>query len=229
MYYTPRTIAFLCELLQPPQAPDPQALQRVHNRLFSESPPLYGSFHVTPDGAILSNVTTQPGAASSVAFQRDRIQFREELSGLTVDEFSARVLRVVELACAARPCPLFPAQVVTLRSLVNPQHFKDSREFLRSGVLGLGAELAAFGREPQLYGLRLVFPATPEAPNLFTLRIESFANDPRSVFVEVQGSFGPVVPARGLEPLEANVRATYAFVVDRVLPFLGPFDARGAT
>ena len=226
MYYTPRTIAFLCELLHPPQAPDAQALQRVHNQLFGEAAPLYGSFHVTPDGAVLSNAQSQPGAVSSVAFLKDRLQFREELTGLTLEDFAERVRRVTELTLQERQLPLFPAQVVTLRSLVNPASARDSRGFLKSSVFGFEDELAGFGVEPQLYGLRLVFPATPESPQLFTLRVESYASDPRSIFVENQGSFGPIVPARGLEPVEANLRTAYAFIVDRVLPFLSKFEGR---
>ncbi len=77
-----------------------------------------------------------------------------------------------------------------------------------------------------MYGLRLVFPPQPEEPNAFTLRVESFASDPRSIFLENQGSFGPIVPARGIEPLGANIRATYDFIIDRVLSFVERFDAR---
>ena len=89
-----------------------------------------------------------------------------------------------------------------------------------------GGELDEFGREPQLYGMRLVFPPSSDSPNAFTLRVESFASDPRSLFLENQGSFGPTVAARGLEPIDVNIRSTYEFLVERVLPFLKHFDLR---
>lgn len=225
MQYEPRTIAFHCELLHPPQPVDAAAIQRVHNRMFQSGAPLYRSFNVTRDGATLSNPAAQPTTVSAVAFLGDRFRFREELTGLTTDDFAERVRAVCGMALGERNVQFFTAQVVTVRTLINPRHFRDSRAFLKDGMFGFGQELAAFEREPQLYGLRLVFPPRQDQPNAFTLRIESFANDPRSLFLENQGSFGPVVAPQGLDPLVANIAATYDFVVHRALAFLSHFDA----
>ncbi|HED64973.1 MAG TPA: hypothetical protein ENJ09_05385 [Planctomycetes bacterium] len=226
MHFAPRTVAFLCELLHPPQVPDPSAIQRVHNRLFEGGSPLYGSFAVTPEGAVLSNATPQPGAVSSVAFLQDRFQFREELTGTTIEDFQARLETLVPMVLVERPIPIFTAQVVTIRTLVNPGGYRDSRQFLRDRVFGFGEELERFGRESSLYGTRFVFAPTAEEPHAFTLRIESFANDPRSLFLENIGSFGPTVPAQGLDSLGLGIRATYDFVLERALPFLDAFDDR---
>lgn len=227
MQYTPRTIAFLCELLHPPQVPDPAPFQRVHNRFFETGSPLYGSFSVTADGAVLSNPLPHPGAVSSAAFLQDRFQFREESTGISAEDFVSRVEDVTRIVLEERPVPLFTGQAITVRSLVNPRSFRDSRDFLKEGVLRMESELASFGRDPQLLGLRMVFPPTREEPHAFTLRVESFANDPRSLFLENTGAFGPVVVARGLDPIGVNVRATYEFLVERALPFLEHFERRG--
>ena len=226
MGYTPRTIAFLCELLHPPAVADPAPIQRIHNRLFTSGTPYYTSFNVTGEGALLSNPMTQPGAVSSAAFLGDRFQFREELSGLTTDEFVQRVEELTSMAVAEKNIQIFTAQVVTIRTLVNPRHYGDSRSFLKDGMFRFGEELELLGRAPQLYGMRLVFPPTPDSPNAFTLRVESFANDPRSLFLENQASFGPTPAGRGFEPLGENIRATYDFIVERVLAFVRQFDAR---
>lgn len=226
MAYTPRTIAYGCELLHLPLAPEPLALQKVHNRMFESGAPIYRNFSVTGEGVVLSNPTSLPQAVSSASFLKDRFQFREELTGLTTEDFVRRVVETSGEVCVARGLQIFTAQVVTIRTLVNPRHFKDSRDFLRSGVFGFGAELSDFGREAQLFGLRLVFPPSTDAPNAFTLRVESYAGDARSLFLENQGSFGPTVVTRGLDPLGANIESTYAFLVERVLAFLAHFDAR---
>ena len=226
MHYAPRTIAYACELLHLPLAPDAAALQRVHNRMFESGAPPYRNFSVTGEGITLSNPTSVPQAVSSAAFLRDRFQFREELTGPTTEEFTRRVLETSSQVCQARGLQIFTAQIVTIRTLVNPKHFKDSRDFLRQGMFGFGAELSDFGREAQLFGLRLVFPPSNDAPNAFTLRIESYAGDSRSLFLENQGSFGPTFVTRGLEPLGTNIEATYQFLVQRVLTFLAHFDAR---
>ncbi len=226
MRYEPRTIAFLCELLHPPLAPDPTPIQKIHNRMFEAGAPAYKSFAVTPQGAELSNPTPQPGAASSVRFLGDRFQFREELSGLTTEDFAARVREIATAVAELRRLQLFTAQVVTIRTLINPKNFRDSRTFLREAVFGFGDELQEFERAPRLFGLRLVFPPEQEAPNAHTLRTESFANDPRSLFLENQSSFGPSMVVHGLSSIEENIRATYDFLVERALPFIARFDAR---
>lgn len=226
MQYEPRTIAYLCELRHPPLQPDAAPIQKIHNEMFQSGAPTYTSFQVTEQGAVLSRPIAEPGAASSVTFLADRILFQEELSGLTVDDFVQRVVNVAGRLGAQRGIQLFIAQIVTIRSLVNPRTFRDSRSFMQEGVFGFDAALEGFDREPNLFGLRLVFPPSQESPNAFNLRVESFAGDPRSLFLENQGSFGPTVAAQGLAPLEQNIRATYEFVVEQALRFLGPFDAR---
>ncbi|MFT5283875.1 MAG: hypothetical protein ACI8TQ_000025 [Planctomycetota bacterium] len=225
MKYTPRTIAFLCDLLHPPIAPDPRAIQRLHNIQFEKGDPAYNSYNVTHEGALLSNPVSAPGANSSVAFLADRIRFREELSGLTVETFSERVRTICEAVITMIPIQIFTAQQVTVRTLINPRHFPDSREFIKTGMFGFDNQMGAFAREPQLYGMRMVFPPSPQDPNAHALRIESFHSDPRSLFVENQASFGPTILQNGLSPIQENVNVAYRFVVDRSLNFLAQFDA----
>lgn len=227
MLYNPRTIALICELYHPPLSPDPGPIQRVHNQMFQSGDPAYSCFAVTPVGAVLSNPVAQPGASSQVAFLPDRLQFREELSSLTHDGFAHRVKTIASQVSDLRGIQVFTAQQVTVRTLVNPRTFKDSRAYLKSGMFGFDDEVQAFGRDPQLYGIRLVFQPDPEKgqSSAFSLRIESFNNDPRSLYIENQASFGPVMVEHGLEPIEENVLCAYRFVVEETLRFISRFDA----
>jgi len=226
MHYAPRTIAFVTELLHPPVAPDPARIQRVHNDLFQQPDPAYKSFTVTAAGTVLSNPVAGPGAVSQASFTADRIQFREELGSLTVDEFAERVRKISEVVAQLCGIQVFTAQQVTVRTLVNPRSFRDAREFLAQGMFGFGSETEDFGREPQLYGLRMIFPPRENEPNAHALRIESFNDDPRSLFIENQASFAPILVARGLDVIATNVQDAYAFLVDRSLTFVGRFDER---
>lgn len=225
-HYAPRTIAFLSELYHPLIEADAARLQRLHNRLFESGSPTYSDFAVLASGATLSNAAARPGAVSSVTFSGDRIVFREELSHLTVDEFAHRVRGIVEAATALLGIQVITAHQVTVRTLANPRNFQDSRVYLREGMFGFGNQVEDFGREPQLYGLRLVFPPSESEPNAHALRIESYQGDPRSLFLENQASFAPLLVARGLEPLSQNVHDAYDFLVERALRFVGRFDAR---
>jgi hypothetical protein len=226
MVYQPRTIALLCELFHPALAPDPRPIQRFHNEMFEAGDPAYSSFAVTPAGPVLSNPVATPGASSQVAFLSDRIQFREEMGSMTSDGFASRILQVAQKAAPLRGVQVFTGQQVTLRSLINPKTFKDTRAFLKQGMFRFDEQTEVLGREPQLYGLRLVFPPQGDDPNAFALRIESYNSDPRSLFVEIQGTFGPVLIGRGLEPLEERILATYQFLLGKALPFIARFDAR---
>ena len=224
MSYNPRTVALVAELLHPPMAPDPALVQRVHNRMYESGQPAYSSFSVTPAGAVLSNPVAQPGSASYAAFLPDRFQFREELTSLTPDDFARQVRIVSEMVLEARGIQVFTGQHVTVRTLVNPRNFKDSRVFLKQGVFGFGNELESFGREPQLFGIRLAFPSANGEPSAFSLRIESYSSDPRSLYIENQAAFGPVLVDQGLGAVEANVLEAYEFVLRNTLRFVSCFD-----
>lgn len=225
MLYNPRTIALICELLHPPMNPDPAPVQRVHNQMFQSGDPAYSCFAITNTGAVLSNPVGQPGASSYAAFLPDRFQFREELSSLTYDGFAQRVKTISAQVCEARALQVFTAQQVTVRTLVNPRSFKDSRAYLKQGMFGFDDQVEAFGRDPQLYGIRLVFPPDPGHTCAYSLRIESFNNDPRSLYIENQASFGPIMVEQGLDPVEQNILDAYRFVVEESLRFVSRFDA----
>ena len=224
MKYTPRTIALLCELHHPPEKPDPRPVQEVHNATFQNGQPPWSSFAITPTGPILSNPATRPGANSVVRFLSDRIQFREELGVWTHEAFADQVLFIAEQMHSIRGTALYTGQQVTIRTLVNPKTFDDAREFLKAGMFRFDDQVEDFEREPQLYGLRLVFPPTAEEQQAFAVRVESYNHDTRSLFLEIQGTFGPCLPQQGLGIIRDNILATYAFLVGRGLRFVARFD-----
>jgi len=226
MRYAPRTISFLCDLHHPPRALDPRPVQKLHNEMFESGEPLYKSFHVTHEGAVLSNPVARPDAGSSVSFFAGRISFREELTGLTVEEFAKRLEQVASRAQELLGLMHVTAQQITVRTLVNPRRHAGGVAYMRDGLLRLSGEMEAFGgAQPQIYGLRLVFPATQADPRMFALRVESCIGDARSIFLENQGTFPPLALLEGgVERLAANVHGTYAFAVERVLEFVGRFD-----
>ena len=171
-HYAPRTIAFQSEILHPLVEADPARLQRLHNHLFEAGQPPYSDFAVLQDGVMFSNPASRPGAISSVAISSERLLFREELTAMTVDEFAVRVRKLSEQVCELLGIQVLTAHQVTLRTLANPRHFVDSREYIKSGMFGFSDETEDFGREPQLLGLRLVFPPSEGEPNAHALRIE---------------------------------------------------------
>ncbi|MCB9915673.1 MAG: hypothetical protein H6828_11070 [Planctomycetes bacterium] len=224
--YPTRTVAYACELFHAPHQPPTEAIQKLHNRYFEDGNPPYSSFAVTPVGPVLANPLMRPGALSQVAFLADRIQFREELGSLTCEDFSARVARIAVDAARATGLGMYAVQQVTIRSLISPRHWRQSDEFMRDALFGFGDTMEAFDKAAQIYGLRLVFPPTPDSPTTNTLRIENFAQDPRSLFLENQASYGAQVVNEGLRDLAPNVLTAYEFLVDQAQAFVEAFDHR---
>lgn len=225
--YAPRTISLVTDLMHPVVPSDPAAIQRVHDQLFRGGSPPYSSFLVSPASAVLSNPVATPGANSFAAFRPDRFQFCEELSSVTYDEFAARVRSVSEKVAAQRGLQFFSAQQVTLRTLVNPRAFTDSRAYLRHAMFGFDDETDVFGGDPALLGIRFVFPATPERAGSHGLRIESWANDPRSLFLEIVSTYGPVRADGALVQVEENIHASYRFLTEPAMRFVAGFDTNG--
>jgi hypothetical protein len=224
--YPIRTIAFLCEIIHPPVELQAKAVQELHGDLFEDAQFSYQNFNLGPDGIHLANQPEQPGQASSVSFLPDRLQFREEMRGLTMEEFGDRVTEVVRRSAEKLGFPLVTAQQYVLRSLFNPRHHQDTRAFLAQGVCQLREEqLGLFGRPMGLYGVKMVFPQTPDGEDsLFNLRVESYSDDPRSIFVENVGTFTHCPIPGGLHRIGENLERTYHFIAEKVTRFVETFD-----
>jgi hypothetical protein len=224
--YPIRSIAFLSEILHPPVELQAKTIQELHGELFEDASFSYQNFNLAPEGIHLANQPEQPGQVSSVSFLPDRIQFREELRGLTMEEFGGKVKEIVRRAAARLCFPLVTAQQFVVRSLLNPRHHPDSRAFLAQTLCRLPEpQLAQLQRPMGLFGLKLVFPQTPDGDDsLFAVRVESYSQDPRSIFVENVGTFTHCPIPGELQRLGENLEKTYHFLADRVTAFLESFD-----
>lgn len=229
MPYDPRTIAFFVELLHPPMQHDARKLQALHSELFTDAKAFYRNFAVIEGGAAYSNPPSMPNASSVATFLTDRVQVREEFTGTTLDDACARVERIAGLAVSQLNVQLFTAQQCVVRSLVNPRHFRDSRDFLARALFRFTQDdLQTFGRPAQLLGMRFVFPRLDGKPEIYSLRLESYNGDPRSLYLENVGTFGPLLAAQGLGALAENLRESYRFLTEEVLQFLTRFDKQEA-
>lgn len=222
--YPTRTIAYLCEVFHPPRKPSPEAVQQLHNQYFAAGNPPYSSFAVTPMGPVLSNPGMRPGTVSQVAFFGDRLQFREELGALTCEGFGERVQRISNDAARVIGIAQFLGQQVTIRTLINPRRFNDAAGYMRDALFGFGDTTEIFESQPRILGLRLVFAGSPQSPSTNSLRIENYAQDPRSLYLENQSTFG--LQAGNELSLEENVASTYRFLIERALVFVDTFDQR---
>lgn len=225
MTYDPRTIAYTAEILHPPQQLRPDLLQGLHNTLYRQPAIGYQNFQVAQDGVHLSNLPQAPGQVSMASFQWDRIVLREELRGLTVEDFATRVVNVCAAAFPALGHSTSLAQQFVVRTLISPRHFRDGREFLSRRLVAPGTESwQAFGRPLQAGGVRFLFPANAQQRESYQVRIETWPQDPQSLWLENTGSFPGPVAAPDLPQLATQLDATYRFLTGPVSRFLATLD-----
>lgn len=225
MSYDPRTIAFSAEILYPPQQVRADLVQSVHNSLYRQPAIGYQNFQVAPDGIHLTNLPQAPGQVSAATFSWDRLVLREELRGTTVEDFATRVVNVANAALPTLGITTSLAQQFVVRSLIQPRHFRDGREFLSRRLIAPGADAwQQFGRPLQSLGVRLVLPPAAGSRGTFHLRVESWPQDPRSVWIENTGSFAGPIGVGDAPQLAELLYETYRYLTGPVGEFLASLD-----
>ena len=95
-------------------------------------------------------------------------------------------------------------------------------------VLGLAFdELASYfarARVTRSQSPRFTFPPAGEGQAVYNVRVESYSQDNRSLFLENVGTFGrPVAPGQ-IEELVTRFGNTYEFLQDHLVTFVSQFD-----
>ncbi|MCA8955151.1 MAG: hypothetical protein KDC87_03700 [Planctomycetes bacterium] len=225
MHYDPRTIAFLAEVLFPPIQLPADAVQGIHNTLFRQRELAYQSFQIAPDGIHLTNLPDSPGSVSSVTFMPDRIVVREELRATTLEDFATRLVNVTKIGLEQLKIPFSAGQQIVIRSLVTPRHVTDSREFLARRMISADeTPWSHFGRPFQSAGISLMFPQHGENTEVYSVRVETWNQDPRSLWIENVGTFTQPIQRANTPELATNLTRTYRFVTGPVCSFLHEFD-----
>ncbi len=225
MSYDPRTIAFHADLLFPPMQLRTDLAQGVHNALFRQANLGYQSFQIAQDGIHLSNLAAAPGQVSLLTLQPDRLLMREEMRGATVEDFATRLVNVSKTAFETLGISATLAQTFCVRSLIQPKHQPSGQQFLTERLLSGSSEaLSAFGRPMHSLGLRLGFQPQQNHPANFQVRIESWPQDPRSLWLEVTSSFAAPLPTPNLPQAAERLYETYRFLTEDTCSFLASHD-----
>lgn len=225
MSYDLRTIAFAAEILHPPLQLRADLVQTVHNTLYRQPGNGYQNFQVAPDGIHLSNLPQSPGQVSSATFTWNRLILREELRGIAVEDFATRVVNVTTTAFQTLGITTSIASQFVVRSLIAPRHFRDGREFLGKRLVAPGSEAwTSLGRPLHSLGVRFVFPPAAGDPSTFQVRVETWPQDPRSLWVENVGNFPGPVATTDAPQLANPLFSTYRYLSGPVCDFLSSLD-----
>jgi hypothetical protein len=132
---------------------------------------------------------------------------------------------VVTAAYGARGIATSLAQQFTVRSLVAPRHYRDGREFLSRRLIAPGADAwQSFDRPLHSLGVRFVLPPPPGGAETYHVRIESWPQDQRSIWLENTGSFPTPTTVSDVARLGQQLDATYRYLCGPVCAFLSTLD-----
>lgn len=229
MLSEPRTINLLTELIHVPAKHSVDNLRKVYNSICSSCG--YENFIRTGDGARVEQSKVEgSNGNSSVTFRQDRIIVLEDRTTLSLEEYVHRLESVARTAMEVLKLPLFLVQQSTVRSLASPNFYKSSGEFLSKTLFKIDEDdMAPLGRPVNIFGLRLLFPATPDNPQQFNVRIESYVKDPRSVYIENVGMYKSPVQYQNLDVLGQNMESTAEFLSSNLCGFLTQYDRKDPT
>ncbi|MCK5944455.1 MAG: hypothetical protein KAI24_20875, partial [Planctomycetes bacterium] len=185
----------------------------------------YQNFQVAPDGIHLSNLPQAPGQVSIASFRFDRLILREEMRGSTVEDFATRAVNVTTTAFRTLGIPTSVMQQFVVRSLVAPRHFQDGREFLSRRLMPSVADGGgAFGHPMASLGVRYVFPPQDQSQETFQVRIETWPQDQRSIWIENSSSYAVPLAVADMPRVADQLAATYQHVIGPVCSFLSKLD-----
>jgi len=221
----PRTISLLTELIHLPVVHSPEKLREVYNQACRTCG--YENFLRIPGGARIERKESEGEGFSQLSLIGDRIQLTEDHTGVSADQFSKKVLAVLSTAMPVLGIPLLLVQQTTVRITSAPNSFRTAAEYLARSLFRIRPEdIDSLGRPTTMFGFRLVFPQTLEHPQKYTVRVECYVRDPRSLYIENVGTFNSPIQAGQLDQVEKNLLLTSEFVVENVMRFLSVFDRR---
>jgi hypothetical protein len=202
-----------------------EALQRVHGVVFNDAECQYKNFQLMPGGAQFINPPKANNVVSCCTIFQDRVQVREEMTGIGRDDFRSRVLRIARIVVNNLQIPVFVVRQFVVRSLINTRNYEDTREFVASALLKMGEDdFQPLAGRPGLLGLRFAFQSGAIEEGVYNVRIESYTHDARSLFLENVASFRKPVTAQNLDDLETDFDTAYSYLEDRIVPFVARFD-----
>lgn len=225
MNYPLRSIAFISEMIHPPVNHQASDLQKLHSMAFSDEECQYQNFQMLPIGAQMANPPGRQHTISSCTFLNDRIQVREEMTGISREDYETRLLKLAQLSMNHLNIPMFIVSQYIIRALVNTRYFQDSREYVARALLDMEPEdFVPLDRNAEILGLRFALSKPDQKNGLYNIRVESYSQDPRSLFIENVGTYRNMVKVDNMKDLTDNFVRTYMYVENNVVPFLAQFD-----
>ena len=225
MLSEPRTITLITELVHLPAVHSAERLRDVYNEVCRTCG--YENFLRVPGGARIEKTEPEGGGLSQLTFLSDRIQLTEDHTGISVDQFGKKISAVLSKALPSLGIPFLLVQVCTVRVTSAPNSYRTASEYFARSVFRIQPDdLKLLERPTTVFGFRLVFPPTAQQPHNFNVRVECYARDGRSLYIENVGTFKSPIQPSNMAEVEKNLQLTSDFLGERVVPFLSTYDRK---
>jgi len=184
------------------------------------------SYMLLPDSTIqMSGAKEERSDQVLYRIMKDRLFISYENCTSSLAYYYGLIRDLIEIFIKITGVPLFLMNSVTLRKLINIKGVNDSRDFLIKKVFKLNEEnFKIFNRPIHMMGGHIFFPPIAENTTSHELRIESFMEDYKTLFVEAKSNFPqPIEPKSGADTISKNLNITDEFINNNAISFLTQF------
>ena len=186
------------------------------------------SFSTMPDGSVIMSTKEEKNNLARYRVFRDRLVISYEFCSNSINYYSALASDFLNTCAKALSIPLIIMHSISIRKLVNLRQFEDGRDYLLKKAFSMtDDDLKPFARPLHIIGSRMFFPPVNQELSAYDVKIESWGEDTRSIFIECAGIYSaPVDTARDIAALSADVDRTDLFISKNIMDFLTHFGEK---
>ena len=183
------------------------------------------TYQSLPDGSVLMSSKDEKTNLARYRISKDRLGISYEFCVQSLNYCQAMADDFLKVFAEVTGNSMFLMHSVIIRKLVNIKGVEDGRAFLIGKAFSIRDEnLRPFGRPLHAFGARMFFPPVKEDPCAFDVKIESWMEDYRTLFLECAGVYSaPLDLKTSGTGMGNNITKTDEFINKNIMGFLSQF------
>ena len=177
------------------------------------------------DSSVLMSSKDEKTNLARYRISKDRLTITYEFCSQSMNYYQAMSDDFFKIFTDITGTSLFIMHNVIIRKLLNIKGIEDGRGFLISRVFSMKEEnFKGFGRPLHAMGARMFFPPVKEDMTAYDVKIESWMEDYRTLFLECAGVYSNPVDIKANSAAIGNdITRTDEFINKNVMGFLSQF------
>ena len=184
------------------------------------------AYQSLPDSSVMMSSKDEKSNLSRYRISKDRLAITYDFCSQSMNYYQAMADDFIKVFTEITGNSMFLMHSVVIRKLVNIKGVEDGRGFLISKVLAMKDEsFKTFGRPLHAMGTRMFFPPMKDDMAAFDVKIESWMEDYRTLFVECAGVYStPVDLKANSAGIGNDITRTDEFIGKNIMGFLAQFN-----